>query len=294
MSFHSKKRPLPGILAVQTRVVFVEQLMESIRRVRYVAVMKSRDISVARAEGDSDMFDPLKAAVMRGRSGHLDDAFWLVFLSVHFGKNKRTGWALARAVYGGLGSLSQWNWGHISRHPSRFRKWLADNQSLLRSSGRFGNHRKYQSLDAHKPNGTGIAIETYIRWVDPPRTHAMLLHDAKKEVGCDPGPLFDYLYHSLSMVASFGRTAKFDFLTMAGKLGLAAIGPPSPYLHGSTGPLNGARLLFAGAESRRIRTADLDQCLVQLGRHLKLGMQVLEDALCNWQKSPNQFVPFRG
>jgi len=27
---------------------------------------------------------------------------------------------------------------------------------------------------------------------------------------------------------------------------------------------------------------------------LNVGMQVLEDSLCNWQKSPRQFVHFRG
>lgn len=27
---------------------------------------------------------------------------------------------------------------------------------------------------------------------------------------------------------------------------------------------------------------------------LKVDMQVLEDALCNWQKSPYIFMPFRG
>jgi len=36
--------------------------------------------------------------------------------------------------------------------------------------------------------------------------------------------------------------------------------------------------------------------LVQLEAELQIpmGMQVLEDALCNWQKSPDLFVPFRG
>lgn len=52
----------------------------------------------------------------------------------------------------------------------------------------------------------------------------------------------------------------------------------------------GARLLFGGDESTR----KLDLWLVQLGAQLNVGMQVLEDALCNWQKSPEKFRPFRG
>ena len=39
---------------------------------------------------------------------------------------------------------------------------------------------------------------------------------------------------------------------------------------------------------------NLDRWLVELNNELKVGMQVLEDSLCNWQKSPEKFKPFRG
>jgi hypothetical protein len=32
------------------------------------------------------LFDPLKAAVLHYRRGRVDEAYWLVFLAVHFGK----------------------------------------------------------------------------------------------------------------------------------------------------------------------------------------------------------------
>ena len=98
-------------------------------------------------------------------------------------------------------------------------------------------------------------------------------------------------------VASFGRTAKFDYLTMIGKLGLAPIEPGSTYMHGATGPLSGARLLFGGRKTAPLTRSDLEAWLVELEARLHLGthgMQVLEDALCNWQKNPRTFVPFRG
>ena len=65
-------------------------------------------------------------------------------------------------------------------------------------------------------------------------------------------------------------------------------------MHGATGPLAGARLLFTGDEMASIGPADLDAWLIALDSDLDVGMQVLEDALCNWQKSPLEFVPFRG
>jgi len=88
--------------------------------------------------------------------------------------------------------------------------------------------------------------------------------------------------------------AKFDYLTMLGKLGLAGIEPGSAYLEGATGPLRGARLLLGGSVTAALSAPTLDGWLVQLGTDLNVGMQVLEDSLCNWQKTPGKFVPFRG
>jgi hypothetical protein len=87
----------------------------------------------------------------------------------------------------------------------------------------------------------------------------------------------------------FGRLARFDYLTMVGKLELAPIRPGSAYIKGSTGPLLGAKLLFGDGSA-----TNLDKWVVQLDRKLQVGMQVLEDSLCNWQKSPDQFKSFQG
>jgi hypothetical protein len=159
---------------------------------------------------------------------------------------------------------------------------------------RFGNHRKYQSLDAWSANGTGAAVVSYISWVSPPRTHLMLFDEALGSSEGNPRIAFRYLYDSMSEVASFGRTARFDYLTMLGKLRLAAIDPDSTYMGGATGPLYGARLLFGGEKKARLSRSVLETYLQQLDARLNVGMQVLEDALCNWQKTPDEFVPFRG
>jgi len=124
----------------------------------------------------------------------------------------------------------------------------------------------------------------------------MLIDEIRQRAGGDPRKTFDDLYRSLK-VASFGRTAKFDYLTMIGKLGLAPIEPGSTYMQGATGPLTGARLLFGGRKSAALRPGELEAWLVELDAQLQLGthgMQVLEDALCNWQKSPRRFVRFCG
>jgi hypothetical protein len=263
-------------------------------------VIRTRDVSPLRTEPSSELFDPLKAAVLRQRQGQLDEAFWLVFLSVYFGKSRRTGWRLARDVYGRLGSTGNWTWDRISRRPATFRQWLAAHEPILSGGDgvarQFGNHRKYESLSASSPRGAAAAFESYVRWIGPPRTHQLLIEDVARQAASDPRDMFAKLYQSMT-VASFGRTAKFDYLTMIGKLGLAPIEPGSTYMQGATGPLRGARLLFGGRVTAALRVSDLERWLAELDAQLQLGshgMQVLEDALCNWQKQPDRFVPFRG
>lgn len=293
VAFDRGRRPLPGIHESPNRTAFLEQLLESIRRVRFVQKIRARDVSGRRCDPIDELFDPLKAAILHERRGEVEEAFWLVFLFVHFGRHARAGWRYAREVYGRLGERGRWNWARISSDIPAFRAWLHAHQGELRREGvprGFGNHRKYQSLDAYSPSGTGAAVATYVAWVNPPRTHRELMDQASQHANYDRRRAFHYLYQSMHVVASFGRLARFDYLAMVGKLGLAQIEPGSTYLQGSGGPLEGARLLFGG----RASAADLDGWLLELESELHVGMQVIEDALCNWQKTPEEFIPFRG
>lgn len=287
-------RSLPGIQMSVNRATFIEQIVESMRRVRYVEIIRQKKLSDLCADPSNECFDPLKTAILSLRQGSIDEVFWLVFLFVYFGKNRRTGWRLLRNVYGCLRTGERWNWERTNSDLAGFKNWLRANEiALKQDKAGFGNHRKYESLKSTSTRGTGAAVESYIRWVDPVRTHRGLIEVTRSRVGTDPKLVFDDLYHSMDVI-SFGRTAKFDYLTMIGKMGLAAIEPGTPYLQGSTGPLRGARLLFGSTSTTNLSAKDLDSRVVHLGAELNVGMQVLEDALCNWQKSPGHFVAFRG
>lgn len=291
-SFNDHELALPGLQPEGCIEAFVGQLLESRRRVEYIRVITQRDVSGGRADPSSPLFDPIKAAIRYHRESNLDEAFWLTFLSVHFGRHRIDGWRLCGAVYGGLGH-KLWNWRVISGNPRAFQTWLRRNSNQL-TGYRFGNHRKYESLRPDSGGGTHLAFESYVDWVNPGRNHVGLLENCRTEAGDDAAKMFDNLYESMRSVVRFGRTARFDYLTMVGKLGLAPIEPGIPYMDGATGPLRGARLLLGGAVTFRLGARDADEAVARLGRSLGLGMQVLEDALCNWQKSPRDFKPFRG
>jgi hypothetical protein len=121
-----------------------------------------------------------------------------------------------------------------------------------------------------------------------------LMSQFYKEAGDNPQKAFDKLYKSMSAVKRFGRTARFDYLTMIGNLRLAKIEPGSVYLTGATGPRAGARLLLGVKDNALIDNRILDNTLKELDKVLNVGFQVLEDSLCNWQKAPSEFVRFRG
>ena len=224
------------------------------------------------------------------RAGRLDEAFWLIFLATHFGKHPTHGWRRLRDVYSGLGA-GNWSWERTSADPDAFRSWLRDSGDRI--GGAFGNHRKYASLRTDSAQGTAAVVQSYIDWVGPARSHGMLVANLVRAGGNDPHSIFDHFYHSMN-VTQFGRLGKFDFLALVGQLDLAPISPGSAYLKGATGPLMGARLLFGGDRNARFRASMLDDWLRILEATLEVGMQVMENSLCNWQKSPGHFIHFRG
>ncbi len=294
-NFSKNKYKLIGINSTSAKDVLIKQFIDSMRRVEYVYTICKRDISSKRADPSSDYFNPVMAAVFFLKKGNIDEAFWLAFLSINYGKNLRSGWNMTRDIYGRLGHKDIWTWKRTSSNPSAFKKWISSNHHLIQGS--FGNHRKYTSLRPNVAQNPGAVIESYINWVGSKKDHKLLIQRSIDEVGSNPRDMFHYLYSSMSEVVSFGRTSKFDYLTMIAKLGLAPIEPGLTYMSGATGPAQGARLLFGGNSKAIIKCKDLESNLCELESKLSLGnlgMQVLEDTLCNWQKSPKRYIHFSG
>jgi hypothetical protein len=291
-------RPLPGLIDSEHTHILSLQIVDSLRRVEFANHLSNARLSPLRCDPTSELFDPLRAAVLYNRRGQLDEAWWLVFLATHFGKHAIDGWRLLQDVYGKLRQGGRWDWQTISRDPQAFLLWLADNEDTLRGadgiSRRFSNHRKYESIRANSQKGTATTLISYVNWIAPPRSHSGLVRAIQLQVGQNPHEVFDALYYSMNAVQRFGRLAKFDFLAMLGKLGIAPIEPGNCYLVGATGPVAGARLLLGGSRQANIKEAALNEILVDFGSKIGVAAQPMEDALCNWQKSPNIYKYFKG
>nr|WP_255487126.1 hypothetical protein [Oceanospirillum sediminis] len=294
MEFHDRHEPLPGILHDQQLDVFVYQIIDSIRRVEFASQIGSRNDSHRRMDPNDEMFDPLKAAKLHFSDGNIDEACWLVFLATHCGKHAIDGWKLSRDIYGMSGkNIMSWEWACNNQY--YIEQWMSDHFDRS-STGRFGNHRKYETLDSSSRVSTANVLQSYIKWVQREGGHEALIQNASINTGGNPRSMFRWLYNNMD-VLRFGRTGKFDFLTMLAKLGIVNIEADSTYLWEASGPLDGARLLFFGSKNSSLNTLssrELDQKLIQLADFLGIGMQEMEDSLCNWQKNPNRYNHFRG
>jgi hypothetical protein len=91
-------KPMPGINDDSALNTLVFQIIESIRRIRFVKEIAKRDISRERKNPSSDLFDPIRAAILERRAGNFEEACGLVFLFTHFGKNGVSGYRLLRDI----------------------------------------------------------------------------------------------------------------------------------------------------------------------------------------------------
>lgn len=281
-----------GLNSPKRKHTLVAQLIDSIRRIEYLRLTSIRAKSASLHTPYSGSFQPLGGGAVLYNAGQTDDAYWLVYLATHFGKHKTDGWNLTEDFYGRFGQGGIWDWATSSQDPLAIFRWLEAIYPNVTSAGRsrrFGNHRKFETLKPG-PKGTGHAVATYIQWVAEHGSHQELIREAQRRVGQNPKEVFAYLYKDLDKVAKLGRLGKFDLLCNLSNLLIAPILADRPYIAGSTGPADGAKLLFGNGLSIR----GLDSACAELAEHLDVSPQVIEDALCNWQKSPEQYVYFRG
>lgn len=282
-------RPLPGVVDEDAIETLALQFVASLRREDFYAVVQQKKLSADRADPNSPRFEAERAVAYHLQNGDIEEAAWLVFLITHFARPADTGWLRLKDVYGKLGQ-DVWTWKKVSANPRAFSDWVYANSTAIR--GKFGNHRKYESLEEGTKREFSKVLQSYIALVG--KSHRTFFAQAVLDAGNDPTVIFDHLYRRMSAVLSFGRLAKFDYLALIGRYAIAPISAGSAYLSGATGPASGARLLFLGDPDGVASAKQLQAWLNELDHSLSVGMAVMEDALCNWQKSPTEFVHFTG
>jgi hypothetical protein len=280
---------LNGLRNAATVEALALQFVASLRREDYYRHVQAKPISPERADPNHISFDAERAVAFHMQQGNIDEAGWLIFLMTLFARRPDTGWLRLQDVYGRLG-VGIWDWTTVTANPAAFYQWLTANWRNVR--GAFGNHRKYESMQPTANRPLSHAIADYLEWIGP-AGHRAFFTNVVHTAGNNPNTIFDHLYYALRII-SFGRLAKFDYLSLVGRYGVAPIAAGSAYLNGATGPSRGARLLFDGNPASTTNNKTLQCMLDELDVRLGVGMEVMEDALCNWQKSPQRFIHYKG
>ncbi len=297
-SFSYKNRPALGVKDPLMRETLARQIIDSLRRTDFIRTVSNMPMSARRCEPGSHLFDPLKASIHYRNNGFFDEAHWIAFLGTHFGKHESQGWRLAAKIYGGLQGQPYWTWQRASQNPDGLTHWLHAHKNYLldpQNNLKFSNHRKYESLNTNSRNHTGEVAASYIRWVLNYGDHRALLNNIQANVGQNPNDIFDFFYSEMTKkVVRFGRLGAFDHVCMIGKLGLAPVEPASAYIGPATGPRRGANLFLFNNANANTPARELEVALQRFGQHMGVGMQEVEDSLCNWQKSPSLYKFFRG
>lgn len=280
---------LDGLVNQPTIDTLALQFVASQRREDYYKAVQSKPVSAARADPNNPSFDAERAVAYHMQHGNIDEAGWLIFLMTHFARAGSSGWLRLQDVYGKLG-IGRWDWVSVTTDPAAFNNWIAANWQQIR--GKFGNHRKYTSLRPNAPIPLRKTVADYLAWIGP-AGHEAFFASAVHAAGNNPHTIFDHLYQGMK-IGSFARLGKFDYLSSVGRYGLAPIDAGSAYLKGATGPESGARLLVDGTRKSATLLSAVQTSLDALDQRLNVGMTTMEDALCNWQKSPAKFVHYLG
>lgn len=295
--FHNEIHPLIGITDAISKECLIDQMIDSIRRIEYVErLLESRAVTCPDARNKG--FNPIVAAIFHQKEGNVDEAMWLVFLLTYFGKSNKSKWELIRNFYSNFGQSSAfWTWDEILNSIEEFSEWALFNQDKMKNIGSFSNHRRYIGFNPESPTGILVVIKNYIAWIQFFGNHEGLIKAMTLKSTNSSSNLFRSFYKSIPSGLSLARLGKFDFITMLSKVGIVKMEPDSTYLVGSSGPKSGANLLFNGVsdlKNSEIKSLEEKFDLLATNLAIPFSMQVLEDSVCNWQKSPFRYQYFKG
>jgi hypothetical protein len=272
---------LPGLAAPAERERFLAAL-------RLAAVNRDEELAIAADPGKEDQlelpfsssWDPRRAIVQWDRAGDTEEATWLAFLTTYFGgQDSGDRWRSVRTVYSGFGER-RLSWRLVYQDPGEALAEFTLRPKEYKELA-FGNHRKNEPQKADHRYGLEAVVRSYLDLVK--RVGNGSQAQMFTRYSGDAGLKFHKVMLDVVGVLRFGRLGAFDFLMLLGTLGVYPLEPAHVYLEGSSGPLEGAKRLFA---TPRAKAPELDRRCTSLAAQLGVALGVMEDALCRWQKTP--------
>ncbi len=262
--------------------VLAQQTKDSISRIQIYKAYKRRALNAD--ENGLSYYQSYVPFVLSQRSSiKSKEKVWLLFLATYFGKSNSSKWELfKRSAFDNSKNLISYSSIEGDRE-----KYFNHLRSFdFYKNANYSNHRKFiaKKLDGDKG---------FIR-------SANFLMDNIEDYIFDHPEKFDIVYNSALKIPNFGRMGAFDFTSSLCKCACNVLEPTDLYLKNSTGPLIGiGELLKIGEienQSKKDKVKLGNDLLVWFIANTNIFMcaQVLEDAICNWQKSPAKYKKYFG
>ena len=149
----------------------------------------------------------------------------------------------------------------------------------------YSNHRKFTAKHLEGPKGVFRSMKYFIDNI----------HEYSRSEPIE----FEEMNKLALKIPNFGRLGAFDFTSTLVKCQCNVNEPNSMYAEGSSGPLDGLKLLLEKTNNETSDKAqiqlsyDLMEWFAQNSSIFMLG-QVLEDAVCNWQKNTVVYKRYTG
>lgn len=261
--------------------VLAKQTYDSIRRIQvYNAYGLKADEAAYKKLPFSYTSNPF---ILAQRSElNIQNKVWIIYLATYFGKSNKSKWELFnRAVF--KKDQSFINFDQIKTDLNNYFNYLSSVDFFEKCT--YSNHRKFTAKSLIGDKGLFKSIEYFVTNIE--------LYCPENEMD------FHDMYKLSLKIPNFGRLAAFDFTSSLAKLKLNIKEPKSMYAEHSTGPLKALELLL-NLTNKQISKASKKQLesdiMEWFNSNTKIFMvgQVLEDAICNWQKNTLKYVSYSG
>lgn len=261
--------------------ILAKQTFDSIRRIQIYETYKIR---ANQAVKDKKSFIHTSNPFILAQRSDLNsqNRAWIVYLATYFGKSNKSKWALFhRATFNQDQSIIKFD--QIQADLDNYFKYLSSFDFFQDCD--YSNHRKFTAKKLLGSKGLFRSMEYFVNNIE--------LYSSKDEME------FHKMYLLSQKTPSFGRLAGFDFTSSLVKCGFKIEEPKSMYADHSTGPLQALELLLkltknnSSKASQKQLSSDLMEWFLKNSKIFMTG-QVLEDAICNWQKDTRKHIRYIG
>lgn len=261
--------------------ILARQTNDSIRRIEIYDTYKKRATQATNKKLDFNHTSIPFVLAQRPDLSHINK-LWILYTATYFGRSNKSKWELfKRATFRTNGSIMLFE--DIEKTPEKYFKYLSSFDFFDGCS--YSNHRKFTAKRLTGDKGVFQSMEYLVKNSNQ--------YSVEKKMD------FHSMYKLAQKIPNFGRLAAFDFSSTLVKCGLNIEEPQSMYAENSTGPLDGLGLLLRvtkndSSYNAKIKlSSDLMNWFIENTRIFMTG-QVLEDAICNWQKNTSSFVRYSG